>query len=111
MYADSHRDESLIVELLEFEHNVADDQSALWFLQDLADEQDAGQPLVKNLVAHLSRLLVLCFTCLFNATFGSTINQLVDCTYLLSPYCTLSPFSHLYNCTLGHQGWCGNLNK
>lgn len=56
MYADSHRDESLIVELLEFEHNVADDQSALWFLQDLADEQDAGQPLVKNLVARLSRL-------------------------------------------------------
>ena len=48
VFADPNRDESIIVELLEFEQNVADDQSAVWFLQDLADEQDARQPLVNT---------------------------------------------------------------
>ncbi|XP_054810719.1 uncharacterized protein LOC129312140 [Prosopis cineraria] len=40
-FADPSRDESLIFELLEFKHDVADDGSATWFLQDLATEQNA----------------------------------------------------------------------
>lgn len=39
---DPSRDESLIFELLEMKHEVPDDQSATWFLQDLGNEQDAG---------------------------------------------------------------------
>lgn len=54
VFADPNRDESIIVELLEFEQDVADDQSALWFLQDLAYEQDAGQPLVIEAVNSLT---------------------------------------------------------
>lgn len=41
MFADPSRDESLIVELLEYKPDVADNGSAVWFLQDLAREQDA----------------------------------------------------------------------
>ncbi|KAK4261134.1 hypothetical protein QN277_004177 [Acacia crassicarpa] len=40
-FADPSRDESLIFELLEFKHDVADNGSATWFLQDLATEQNA----------------------------------------------------------------------
>ncbi|XP_021737653.1 probable ran guanine nucleotide release factor [Chenopodium quinoa] len=40
-FADPSRDESLIVELLELKQEVADEGSAVWFLQDLAREQDA----------------------------------------------------------------------
>ncbi|XP_021722912.1 ran guanine nucleotide release factor-like isoform X2 [Chenopodium quinoa] len=40
-FADPCRDESLIVELLELKQEVADEGSAVWFLQDLAREQDA----------------------------------------------------------------------
>ncbi|OWM89560.1 ran guanine nucleotide release factor [Punica granatum] len=39
---DPSRDESLIFELLDMKHELPDDQSAAWFLQDLANEQDAG---------------------------------------------------------------------
>ncbi|CAL5355092.1 unnamed protein product [Camellia sinensis] len=38
---DPERDESLIFELLELKHEVADNGSATWFLHDLATEQDA----------------------------------------------------------------------
>lgn len=38
---DPSRDESLFFELLDFKHDVADNGSAAWFLQDLAREQDA----------------------------------------------------------------------
>ncbi|KAK4760445.1 hypothetical protein SAY87_005338 [Trapa incisa] len=38
---DPSRDESLIFELLEMKHDVPDYQSATWFIQDLANEQDA----------------------------------------------------------------------
>lgn len=38
---DPARDESLIFELLDFKHDVGDDASAVWFLQDLASEQEA----------------------------------------------------------------------
>lgn len=38
---DPARDESLIFELLDFKHDVGDNGSAAWFLQDLANEQDA----------------------------------------------------------------------
>ncbi|KAL2349264.1 hypothetical protein Fmac_003264 [Flemingia macrophylla] len=41
VFADPSRDESLIFELLEFKPDVADNESAAWFLQDLAREQDA----------------------------------------------------------------------
>ncbi|GMH15314.1 hypothetical protein Nepgr_017155 [Nepenthes gracilis] len=40
-FVDPARDESLIFELLELKRDVDDDGSALWFLQDLAMEQDA----------------------------------------------------------------------
>jgi len=46
VFADPNRDESLIVELLDLKHDVADNQSALWFLQDLANEQDSAENLV-----------------------------------------------------------------
>lgn len=38
---DPGRDESLIIELLDLKLDVADSGSATWFLQDLANEQDA----------------------------------------------------------------------
>ncbi|CAH9129018.1 unnamed protein product [Cuscuta epithymum] len=41
VFVDPARDESLIFELLELKQDVADDGSATWFLQDLANEQDA----------------------------------------------------------------------
>lgn len=41
VFVDPSRDESLIVELLEFKPDIADNGSAAWFLQDLAREQDA----------------------------------------------------------------------
>ncbi|XLR48240.1 hypothetical protein HN51_032472 [Arachis hypogaea] len=41
VFADATRDESLIFELLEYKHDVTDNGSAVWFLQDLANEQDA----------------------------------------------------------------------
>ncbi|GAB2214412.1 hypothetical protein Droror1_Dr00018756 [Drosera rotundifolia] len=39
-FADPARDESLIFELLDMKYDVADEGSAMWFLQDLATEQD-----------------------------------------------------------------------
>ncbi|KAM2781722.1 hypothetical protein COP1_011441 [Malus domestica] len=45
-FVDPARDESLIFELLEFKHEVGDNGSANWFLQDLATEQDAEGSLV-----------------------------------------------------------------
>ncbi|XP_022151170.1 probable ran guanine nucleotide release factor [Momordica charantia] len=41
VFVDPSRDESLIFELLDFKHDVGDSGSAVWFLQDLASEQDA----------------------------------------------------------------------
>ncbi|GMN46989.1 hypothetical protein TIFTF001_016172 [Ficus carica] len=41
VFVDPARDESLIFELLELKHEVGDNGSATWFLQDLANEQDA----------------------------------------------------------------------
>ncbi|XP_074309730.1 uncharacterized protein LOC141644156 [Silene latifolia] len=40
-FSDPDRDESIIVELLDLKHEVTDENSAVWFLQDLATEQDA----------------------------------------------------------------------
>lgn len=40
-FVDPNRDESLIIELLDLKHDVADEASAVWFLHDLAREQDA----------------------------------------------------------------------
>ncbi|KAL3646507.1 hypothetical protein CASFOL_011687 [Castilleja foliolosa] len=41
VFVDPTRDESLIFELLDLKTDVADHGSATWFLQDLANEQDA----------------------------------------------------------------------
>ncbi|XP_062082402.1 uncharacterized protein LOC133788815 [Humulus lupulus] len=41
VFVDPSRDESLIFELLELKHEVGDNGSATWFLQDLASEQEA----------------------------------------------------------------------
>lgn len=41
VFVDPSRDESLIFELLDFKHDVGDNGSAVWFLQDLATEQNA----------------------------------------------------------------------
>ncbi|KAF5737584.1 ran guanine nucleotide release factor [Tripterygium wilfordii] len=41
VFVDPARDESLIIELLDFKHEVGDVGSAAWFLQDLANEQEA----------------------------------------------------------------------
>ncbi|XP_021890626.1 probable ran guanine nucleotide release factor isoform X2 [Carica papaya] len=41
VFVDPARDESLIFELLDLKHDVGDNGSATWFLQDLATEQDA----------------------------------------------------------------------
>ncbi|CAM8921723.1 unnamed protein product [Rhodiola kirilowii] len=46
VYVDPSRDESLIIELLELKHDVADSSSAVWFFQDLATEQDAEGSMV-----------------------------------------------------------------
>jgi hypothetical protein len=50
---DPARDESLIVELLDLKPEVDDAGSALWFLRDVADEQDAGDNLVMSCQQHL----------------------------------------------------------
>ncbi|KAG6426282.1 hypothetical protein SASPL_110503 [Salvia splendens] len=50
VFVDPTRDESLIFELLDLKTDVADHGSATWFLQDLANEQDAeGATLFKTL--------------------------------------------------------------
>uniref|UniRef100_A0A1J3HTM5 Putative ran guanine nucleotide release factor n=2 Tax=Noccaea caerulescens TaxID=107243 RepID=A0A1J3HTM5_NOCCA len=41
VFVDPSRDESLIIELLDFKSEVGDNGSASWFLNDLAREQDA----------------------------------------------------------------------
>ncbi|CAN6446273.1 unnamed protein product [Victoria cruziana] len=46
VFADSSRDESLLFELLDLKNDVGDSESAIWFLQDLANEQDAEGSLV-----------------------------------------------------------------
>ncbi|KVI05529.1 ran guanine nucleotide release factor [Cynara cardunculus var. scolymus] len=46
VFVDPGRDESLIFELLELKHDVVDDGSATWFLQDLAGEQGAEGTIV-----------------------------------------------------------------
>ena len=47
---DPSRDESLIFELLELKHEVGDDGSAVWLLQDLATEQEAEGGMVNLLL-------------------------------------------------------------
>ncbi|KAJ4794179.1 Ran guanine nucleotide release factor [Rhynchospora pubera] len=46
VFVDPTRDESLIVELLDLKIEVADHESATWFLRDLALEQDASDSMV-----------------------------------------------------------------
>jgi hypothetical protein len=49
VFVDPARDESLIVELLDLKGEVDDAGSALWFLRDIANEQDAGDNMVMTL--------------------------------------------------------------
>lgn len=51
---DPTRDESLIFEFLEFKHDVGDDGSAVWFLQDLANEQEAEGDVVNLILTFIS---------------------------------------------------------
>ncbi|KAL2484612.1 Mog1/PsbP/DUF1795-like photosystem II reaction center PsbP family protein [Abeliophyllum distichum] len=46
VFVDPTRDESLIFELIDLKANVPDEGSASWFLQDLANEQDAEGTMV-----------------------------------------------------------------
>ncbi|CAN6275912.1 unnamed protein product [Urochloa humidicola] len=46
VFVDPDRDESLIFELLDLKGEVDDAGSALWFLRDIANEQDAGDNMV-----------------------------------------------------------------
>ncbi|KAF8399457.1 hypothetical protein HHK36_015322 [Tetracentron sinense] len=46
VFVDPARDESLIFELLDLKHDVEDNGSAVWFLQDLATEQNAEGTMV-----------------------------------------------------------------
>ncbi|KAL6652619.1 hypothetical protein ACP70R_011544 [Stipagrostis hirtigluma subsp. patula] len=46
VFVDPDRDESLIFELLDLKGEVEDAGSALWFLRDIANEQDAGDNMV-----------------------------------------------------------------
>ncbi|KAL5214629.1 hypothetical protein ABZP36_003781 [Zizania latifolia] len=46
IFVDPARDESLIFELLDLKDEVEDGGSALWFLRDIANEQDAGDSMV-----------------------------------------------------------------
>ncbi|XP_078182135.1 ran guanine nucleotide release factor, putative (Mog1/PsbP/DUF1795-like photosystem II reaction center PsbP family protein) [Carex rostrata] len=46
VFVDPSRDESLIFELLDLKNEVADHESATWFLHDLAVEQDATDNMV-----------------------------------------------------------------
>ncbi|XP_043703583.1 ran guanine nucleotide release factor-like [Telopea speciosissima] len=46
VFVDPARDESMIFELLDFKHDVQDNRSAAWFLQDVATEQDAEGSMV-----------------------------------------------------------------
>ncbi|XP_062185981.1 uncharacterized protein LOC133889498 [Phragmites australis] len=46
VFIDPARDESLIFELLDLKGEVEDADSALWFLRDIANEQDAGDNMV-----------------------------------------------------------------
>jgi hypothetical protein len=48
-FVDPARDESLIIELLDLKSEVDDAGSALWFLRDIANEQDAGDSMVTTL--------------------------------------------------------------
>ncbi|MFS7992645.1 putative ran-interacting Mog1 protein [Helianthus anomalus] len=48
VFVDPARDESLIIELLEMKHDVPDNGSATWFLQDLASEQGAEGNIVTD---------------------------------------------------------------
>lgn len=46
VFVDPARDESLIFELLDLKGEVEDGGSALWFLRDITNEQDAGDNMV-----------------------------------------------------------------
>lgn len=54
---DPDRDESLIFELLDFKTDVADEGSAVWFLWDLANEQDAEGANVISFLYHSKSLV------------------------------------------------------
>ncbi|XP_043720755.1 ran guanine nucleotide release factor-like [Telopea speciosissima] len=48
VFVDPARDESMIFELLDFKHDVQDNRSIAWFLQDLATEHDAERSMTNH---------------------------------------------------------------
>lgn len=59
VFADPDRDESLIFELLDLKHEVGDGGSAVWFLQDIAREQDAEETMVSSFLMDFWDILIL----------------------------------------------------
>lgn len=75
---DPTRDESLIFELLDYKHEVGDEGSAIWFLQDLATEQEAEGGMVFS-------LFVFFFTKSFNHSTSLPVkNRLFIDRYLVT---------------------------
>lgn len=60
---DPARDESLIFELLDLKTNVADEGSAVWFFQDLANEQEAEGVVVSSLSHIINKRFQYAFLC------------------------------------------------
>lgn len=61
---DPARDESLIFELLDLKHDVEDNGSAAWFLQDLSKEQD-GEGFTVTLIllwVYVYLVVVVCYS-------------------------------------------------
>lgn len=53
VFADTSRDESILVELLELKADVEDSQAATWFFRDLCEEQDTSSQAVRCNAASL----------------------------------------------------------
>jgi len=71
VFADPNRDESLIIEVLEFKPDIADNGSAVWFLQDLASEQDAEGTLVCRHFIMVSSYYQIVEVLLCNLVYGN----------------------------------------
>lgn len=93
VFVDPARDESLIFELLDLKGEVEDGGSALWFLRDIANEQDAGD----NLVVEHSGTIELGGLRFGDApaVAGTAVGQLVRLFPLCVVLCQLQIILHL----------------
>ncbi|XP_047961623.1 ran guanine nucleotide release factor-like [Salvia hispanica] len=80
VFVDPSRDESLIFELLDLKTDVADHGSATWFLQDLANEQDA-----EGATVQLEFLISPPFSLLQLLSSFALLPWLIFCTPSCSP--------------------------